>query len=75
MTRVCNCANPDCMANGCILERSKPAPALFPPIYLAPQDDRPFPGATFLPMPLTEADVRRIVREELTKISNAKDSS
>lgn len=70
---VCCCASPDCMANGCSIQRGLQQPAqMWPPTACNPP---PMGYATGVPMPvitLTAEDVRRIVREELDR-DRAKD--
>lgn len=58
MSLVCCCANPSCMVNGCQQARALRENAAFtnPPL-----------GKTYPAAPLTEEDVRRILREELAR--------
>ncbi len=68
MNRVCSCSSEDCRRNGCILDRALP-PAPQPFKYAAPIS--PDHGGC-KPLPtLTEAEVRRIAREETLKLLRA----
>jgi hypothetical protein len=65
---VCACASEDCAVNGCrrLRDLQQTQFAQYPP----------GPRAGCQPLqPLTEADVRRIVRDELRRIEDAKDPS
>ena len=52
MFKICSCANPECIKNGCIAERAE-----FDIIK------------SQLDVPLSEQDIRRIVREELDSVN------
>ena len=69
MTRVCSCSNEDCIRNGCLLDRptSKTNWPFSVPTGAAPL---PRPGQTVEFRPLTENDIRKIVREEIQKAKN-----
>jgi len=68
MSRVCSCSSPDCMKNGCMLDRVHFSP---PSRYMHPIP----PGIPIAPKPdecriaptVTEQDIRRIVREEIAR--------
>lgn len=70
MMIACGCASEDCAVNGCRRVRElmqRPAPTYEPfrvPMPPQPQQELAHDGCRPL-KPLTEADVRRIVREEL----------
>lgn len=73
---VCHCADPACRVNGCTVQRSQRAAWLYAdplegdPRYECPQlpELRVLPPITFTPAPpLSEADLRRIVREEVER--------
>jgi hypothetical protein len=56
---ICNCANPECLENGCILRR-RYTPSAPPPFWTGP-------APSITPPTLTEDDIRRIVREEIQR--------
>lgn len=68
MATVCCCSNPDCQVNGCAQARLQRLQYSFPP-ELTPAIPTPYtpPPAK----PLTEEDVRRIVREEIARAQQA----
>lgn len=65
---ACSCANPACQVNGCqiakgLREKCSAAPALVPvfaPYTVPTEGCKPIPA-------LTEADIRRIVADEIAK--------
>lgn len=67
----CSCANPDCVANGCLNERMQRLAGRRQHFNNPPPPDQqyrpmpPNPNGCRPAVPLTEADVRRIVREEI----------
>lgn len=71
--KACSCANPKCMEFGCqiiatakLAEVPRAAPTSWPEVaWPVPQE--PHPKLRYVPQPLTEEDVRRIIREELAR--------
>lgn len=57
---ACYCADVQCTMYGCKQARRVPPPADMCPHPM-------MPPSTFTPTPLTESDVRRIIREELER--------
>jgi hypothetical protein len=68
MAFTCSCASPDCTVNGCArLRRYETQPIGVWPILSPPDYSPPPPARTYVPLPLTAEDVRRIVREEIER--------
>jgi hypothetical protein len=71
MSFVCACANPACMVNGCQIAGGyrnpapHAAPAFVPTVKFAPQTSNTDFAQCRPSLPVTEDDVRRVIRDEL----------
>lgn len=73
---ACSCSNPECLVFGCSIERQRvrdamtPEPIRWPAIKpFRAQPGRVPIGVTTPSAPLTAEDVRRIIREELARLT------